>query len=147
MEALFGLRCTRARIPCYRYIAASPFQSKVDILSAHRNRRPGCASSSTYMRRGRNASLGTHQQSLVCASCLCTDPLHSQLAPTRMSNKACSIPRHDLRYRRPHWWRHDAEHDFLIRKESFSDMVSFLDDNPSAFTFADAPPLFNQWDI
>ena len=36
---------------------------------------------------------------------------------------------------------------FLIRKESFSDMVSFLDDNPSAFTFADAPPLLNQWDI
>ena len=57
------------------------------------------------------------------------------------------ILRYYEKYRRPQWWRHDAEHDFLIRKESFSDMVSFLDDNPSAFTFADAPPLLNQWDI
>ena len=47
-------------------------------------------------------------------------------------------------YRRPPWWRYDSEHDFLIRKESFSDMVAFLEDNPRAFTFADAPPLLHQ---
>ena len=46
-------------------------------------------------------------------------------------------------YKRPPWWRWSSEHDFIIRKESFSDIAIFLDDNKRAFAFEDAPPLMH----
>ena len=42
------------------------------------------------------------------------------------------------RYRR--WWRCGGEFDFLQRLSAYNDLNTFLAENESAFTFADAPP-------
>ncbi|EJF67299.1 hypothetical protein DICSQDRAFT_47142 [Dichomitus squalens LYAD-421 SS1] len=33
-------------------------------------------------------------------------------------------------YKRPRWWRWTAEHEFLVRKESFAELCTFLEDYP-----------------
>ncbi|EJF59732.1 hypothetical protein DICSQDRAFT_171698 [Dichomitus squalens LYAD-421 SS1] len=45
-----------------------------------------------------------------------------------------------VNYKRLRWWWWTAEHEFLVQKESFAELCTFLDDNPSAFSFEDAPP-------